>query len=225
MTQQGYIYILFRADFIQKKQYIYKIGQTGRYPPHKRLWDYPYGSLFLHLFKIMSHIQFEKLLKTQLENSNLLIWRKDIGLEYFEGDLQVIIDILVQLYPKYQPNNQIITKCNNPINDEYLLVLNRLHYIVNYDPYYFQKIFNCQFYSTNDQIPSEQIYKSYQLCRQWHPIGYPDNYVIRHGLTPIKPNKIINYDVPQQQLEKKIKIKLKNKTNDSKQETINLNEN
>jgi len=213
MSKEGYLYILIRADFVEKKQYVYKIGQTTRFPPHKRLWDYPYGSLFLSLFKTHSAIQFEKEYKDHLIKSPKLIWRKDIGVEYFEGPLQEIVDILINLYPQYIFEGINIRKLENHINDEYLLKLNRVHYIVNYDQSYFDKIYQNQFYTTDDIIKSEDIYDSYQRFRQWHAIGYPDNYVIRCGMSPIKPLKPVFYTVPPQVPEKtekkKIKIKLK----------------
>lgn len=38
MFREGYIYILPRVDFIERDpthQYIYKIGETESYPPHR----------------------------------------------------------------------------------------------------------------------------------------------------------------------------------------------
>src|SRR5258706_15163200 len=98
----GHLYIVIRSDFIKKKQLIFKIGQTKRFPPHSRLWDYPHGSLFLGLFETRAPIQFEKEVKKHLMQSKQLIWRKSIGLEYFEGCLQTIIDIVIAFYPQYQ---------------------------------------------------------------------------------------------------------------------------
>ena len=210
MPKEGYLYVLIRADFVEKKQYIYKIGQTTRFPPHKRLWDYPYGSLFLQLFKTHSALQFEKEVKETLIKAPKMIWRKDIGVEYFEGALQDIIDIIVNLYQKFIPNDISLQKLENYIDDEYLLKLNRIHYIVNFDQSYFEKIYQNQLYTTNDHIPTEKIYESYQIFRGWHAAGYPDNYVIKCGMSPIKPTKTTYYNVPPQISEKKkIKIKLK----------------
>ena len=195
MENFGYIYILLRADFIKNKQNIYKIGQTNRYPPHRRLWDYPYGSLFITLFKSINVIKLEKSFKEKLEKCGNLIWRKDIGVEYFEGDLQEIINILIDIYPQFQPSEIQLQKLNKPISENYLIELNRVHYIVNFDNDYFSHLYNHQFYSTNDSIKSEDIYDSYQKNRQWSP-GYPDNYVIRCGLTPVKPLKPVYCYVP-----------------------------
>ena len=185
MSTTGYIYILIRSDFIEKKQYIYKIGETTRYPPHRRLWEYPYGSVFLSLFKVHSPVKIEKLFKKKLSESKILINRADIGVEYYEGELKDIIDILVNIYPAYQQPDTILKELELPLSIEHLLKLNRIHYMVNYKDNipYFSKILGCQLYSTfeNNKIPSELIYKSYQTARQWNTAKYPDNYVIRCG--------------------------------------------
>ena len=68
-THHGYIYLLLRGDFIRDQKYIYKIGETHRYPPHKRLWDYPYGSIFLSVIQTEKHLLFEKDLKTYLNQA------------------------------------------------------------------------------------------------------------------------------------------------------------
>lgn len=194
MSQQGYIYILIRGDFIENKQYIYKIGQTTRFPPHKRLWDYPYGSLFISLFPCNSPIKLEKIIKKELNASNEITCKKEIGVEYFEGNLQNIINIIAKLHVPFKPKNvQTATICSN-INSYDVMKLNRVHYIVNYDQKYFDFVFKHNFYifKENDNIPTEQIYASYQKARQWFP-NLPDNYVIRHGLISIPPSKSIFY--------------------------------
>lgn len=196
MTKEGYIYILLRSDFIEKQKYIYKIGETERFPPHKRLWDYPYGSVFLTLIKTLQPLQYEKKLKERLSNSNKVCCVKEIGIEYYEGSLQEIIDIITDLYPIFNQDNALQSIV---INEEYLLRLNRVHYLVNYDPSFFDPIFQHKMCNTStDCIPSEKIYESYNQFLRWHSVGFPDNYVIRHGMSSIKPNKKICYHVLQQ---------------------------
>ncbi len=198
MSKKGYLYILIRSDFIEKKKYIYKIGQTARFPPHCRLWEYPFGSLFLQIFETKLPIQFEKEVKNQLSKNINLNWRKDIGVEYFEGSLQIIMNQIINIYQKFIPENIKLEPITHEINDEYLLKLNRLNYIVNYDDLYFKKIYQQQFYYAIDNIPSEKIYDSYQNFRKWYAEGYQDNYVIRYGMISIKPPNPIYYNVPQQ---------------------------
>lgn len=173
----GYIYVLLRADFITSKRYVYKIGQTTRHPPHKRLWDYPYGSLFIALIQVEHPIQFEKKLKEHLYKSAKVTCLKEIGVEYFEGSLDEIIRIITLLYTGQ--NDLSVT----PITKEYLLALNRVHCLVNYDPCYFQQLFTYQvcWSPMVNMIPSKEIYESYQCARQWYPATLPDNYVVRCG--------------------------------------------
>jgi hypothetical protein len=184
--KQGYIYILIRADFISKRQYIYKIGETGRHPPHKRLWDYPYGSLFLTLFRCKTPIKFESEIKKTLGQTVGIQNCKEIGAEYYEGPLQLIIDCINTIYPKYQIDGQELKTLTCPIHENHLLTLNRIHYLPEYDQSYFKKLLECQYYLAVDEIPSELIYDSYQKARQWNLKDYPDNYVIRCGMTPQK---------------------------------------
>jgi hypothetical protein len=189
MAQEGYIYVLLRSDFIEHRQYVYKIGQTTRNPPHQRLWDYPYGSIFLSLIQTHQPIQFEKLLKQRLANSSTVKCLPQIGLEYYDGPLEEIIQIIATIYKIYNQMDLPLVS----INEDHLLQLNRVHYLVNYDSEYFSPIYQTKVGSTNQLIPSEVIYQSYQRFRQWHVMGFPDNYVIRCGNTPIKPPKPVLY--------------------------------
>lgn len=192
MARDGYIYVLLRSDFIEQQTYVYKIGETTRDPPHKRLWDYPYGSIFLCLVKTHKPTQFEKLLKKKLAKSPKVTCLKKIGVEYFEGSLSEIIDLINNIYPIYNPSQKLTL---TPINENYLLQLNRVHYLVNYEPSFFEPLYQYHVCSTNERIPSEKIYETYQQFRRWHAEGYPDNYVIRCGMTSIKPSQTIKYHV------------------------------
>lgn len=188
MTSEGYIYLLLRADFIEQHRQVYKIGVTRRFPPHKRLWDYPYGSLFMSLIRTQHPLVFEKQLKVRLGQSSQVTCLKDIGLEYFEGSLPTIIQCIMDLYAVH--NDSPPLSLISP-TVPYLLQLNRIHYIVNYDSVYFDSLLSYQVpydhQTSLEVIPSEDIYQSYHQMRQWHPPGYPDNYVIRHGLVSIPP--------------------------------------
>ncbi len=185
--KQGYLYILMRADFIAKRQHIYKIGQTGRYPPHRRLWDYPYGSIFLTLFQCQSPVKFESELKKALGKTAGIVNCREIGDEYYEGSLQIIIDLVKTIHAKYQIAGQELKTLTCPLNPNHLLVLNRIHYLPEYDPTFFSELLKCQYYFCCEDIPTELIYDSYQKARQWNAKDYPDNYAIRCGTTPQKP--------------------------------------
>jgi hypothetical protein len=130
-------------------------------------------------------------LKDKLQHLSTVQCVKDVGIEYFEGELSSIMNVISSIYEIY---NQSPLK-STTMSEDFLLTLNRIHYIVNYDIDYFKNIYQHNTYVTNDPIPSEQIYDSYKQFRGWHVAGFPDNYVIRCGLTPIKPNKKIQYHV------------------------------
>ncbi len=186
-SQVGYIYILMRADVIKKGQYIFKIGETTRYPPHKRLWDYPHGSIFLSLFKATSPLKFESEIKKALNISPLIINNHELGVEYFSGDLQTIIDIILKIYPKYK---SVDVTCEQiQMTESYLLKLNRVHYLVNYNDKYFEKVFKLNMFCAVDEISSESIHQSYLVARQWNTLNYPDNYTIPKGTTSIKSSR------------------------------------
>lgn len=190
-TQVGYIYLLIRSDFIKNNRYIFKIGKTTRNPPHIRLWEYPHGSLFLTLIKTLSTTLFEKQLINQLRNTPNIKWEKDIGEEYFSGDPQIMINIMKTLHTQYPADISNIDNGNcldnfGNINELFILKLNRIHYIPDFNQSYFNKIFNCQYFVLMDNITSECIYKSYHKARSWHQ-DWPENYVIRCGMSPIKP--------------------------------------
>lgn len=196
MPLDGYIYIVLRADFIEDKKYIYKIGETSRYPPHRRLWEYPYGSLFVGYIKTASRLKFEKKIKQLLKKYNL----SEIGDEYYNCTLNIIIDCIKSLYSSFNINTEITT--STTININYLLLINRLHYIVNYDDCYFQHIYQYNAFDI-DIIPTDIIYQSYLIIRRWYPTKYPDNYVIRCGIKSITPNHPICCHIPRDTIDNK----------------------
>jgi hypothetical protein len=201
----GFIYVLIRMDFIEKKQFVYKIGYTYRYPPHKRLWDYPFGSLFLAFYKVNSCQQFETLLKNYQKRNPKMIWRRDLGIEYFEGDLQIIIDIIILLYPLYKHDDvKIIGK--QSINENYLQLLNGIKYFPNYDTYkhLFIEFQKYQLPLTNTIILQKDIYLAFFENKCSHKeymkeimshypdlIVKPDDLVIEPETLIVKPEYLV----------------------------------
>jgi hypothetical protein len=184
----GYIYVLIRGDFIEQKRYVYKIGRTDRFPPHKRLWDYPYGSLFLTLIKTNQSVAFEKQLKQQLSHSSQIHCEKDIGAEYYSGSFSCLIEILRKIC---SVRNILVVE--QKLSEDHLLYLNRVNYLVNYDETYFAPIYQVIIPYTNEPIETKVIYESYQQFLSWHANGYPDTYVIRSGKVSIKPIRPVIY--------------------------------
>ena len=97
----GFIYLVHEREFIRSKEHIFKIGQCLN--PTKRLRGYPKGSLMLFEMIVEDHISTEKeLIKILSDNFKR---RYDMGLEYFEGELMLMIKLITEhilaKYAKY----------------------------------------------------------------------------------------------------------------------------
>jgi hypothetical protein len=95
-TNEGCIYLLIEREFRKTKENIYKIGKT-RNLKH-RLQDYPIGSLLLFSNSCPSLDESEDELLKQFNKR--FIQRKDIGTEYFEGDVNLMKNIIIRYFYK-----------------------------------------------------------------------------------------------------------------------------
>jgi hypothetical protein len=87
----NYIYLLQEREFIKTNENIYKVGRTKK-ENHERFNQYPKGSVLLFQMICNDCENIEKMLiKKFKERFNQ---RKDIGNEYFEGDYEIMIDII-----------------------------------------------------------------------------------------------------------------------------------
>lgn len=87
----NYIYLLQEREFVNKTENIYKIGRTKK-ENLQRFNQYPKGSKLLFQMICNDCINVEKnVLKMFKDKFNQ---RNDIGLEYFEGDYHMMIDII-----------------------------------------------------------------------------------------------------------------------------------
>jgi len=77
-------YILWEREFIDKKEHIYKVGMTEK--GMKRFLNYPKQSLLLSFKNIKDFSGAETMIKKIFAKK--FIQRLDIGLEYFEGDIE-----------------------------------------------------------------------------------------------------------------------------------------
>ena len=87
-TDSEYIYLLHEREFIKSSEPIYKIGKTTQ-ENTTRFKNYPKGSRLL--FQIICnncHDIEKELIKIFIVKYKQ---RKDIGLEYFEGDYKAMI--------------------------------------------------------------------------------------------------------------------------------------
>ena len=86
----GYIYIIKEREFINSNTNIYKIGRTQNIL--ERVKNYPKNSKLHYTIFVNDVVNTEtKLIKLFICHFN---HRKDIGREYFEGDVKQMIDII-----------------------------------------------------------------------------------------------------------------------------------
>jgi flagellar biosynthesis GTPase FlhF len=84
----NYIYCLREREFIKTKENIYKVGKTSSHP-FKRMKAYPKGSELIILLKVEDcHVAEGELLRNFDEKFERV---KDVGREYFKGDLNEMV--------------------------------------------------------------------------------------------------------------------------------------
>lgn len=96
-THPEYIYIVHEREFINSKKNIYKIGRTSK-SQGERMKGYPKDSVMLFSYSVCDSYKIENTIKEQLKK--YVINRTDIGSEYFEGELHVIVDHVVNIITK-----------------------------------------------------------------------------------------------------------------------------
>jgi hypothetical protein len=92
--EYNYIYLLQLREFVNAKQFIYKIGRTSK-ENNKRFHQYPKGSVLLCQIICSNCITIEKNLIQIFKEK--FIHSPDIGNEYFEGNY---IDMIKIIYEK-----------------------------------------------------------------------------------------------------------------------------
>ena len=95
VERQGWMYLVQEREFVRAGENIYKVGQTVEIG--RRLVKYPSGSipyLVLHTGG-NDHVELEKNILQQFRK--MFISRKDIGLEYFEGDVGQMMEIIMDM--------------------------------------------------------------------------------------------------------------------------------
>jgi len=90
----GYIYLLREREFIKNAENIYKIGYTNQ-NPNKRFNGYPRDSELLLLEEMYNANIYEKQIIKTFKNN--FINRRDIGLEYFEGNRYYMCNIILKI--------------------------------------------------------------------------------------------------------------------------------
>jgi hypothetical protein len=87
----NYIYLLQEREFLKTNESIYKIGRTAQYY-ETRLSQYPKGSKTILVKKCNNCYSMETRLLKDFRAK--FVNRTDIGKEYFEGDVEEMINII-----------------------------------------------------------------------------------------------------------------------------------
>ncbi len=106
--KMGYFYIIHTREFINNNQLVYKIGRTDSKDGNSRFIDYPKDSIPLFLIFVNNSIEFESIIINLFKNK--FIQHTNIGNEYFESNLEIMIDIIVN---ELKNNNYLYIMNNN----------------------------------------------------------------------------------------------------------------
>ena len=88
-----FIYLIQLREFVRNNEPIYKIGRTKQ-SYEKRIKSYPRGSSLLFYHTVDDCVTTETNIKKYLGEN--FIQRRDLGLEYFEGDCKLIMNAIKQ---------------------------------------------------------------------------------------------------------------------------------
>ena len=110
----NYFYLIIEREFIKTGESIYKIGRTAQDPPMNRFSGYPKDS---HIFLVIeANDGTERAIKKQLKLTPGIIQRRDIGVEYFEGDIKLIKQICLSIINQENCYQQMIINVDQDDN-------------------------------------------------------------------------------------------------------------
>lgn len=96
MNFQGeYVYVIQEREFVNSGEPVYKIGRSQCIL--KRMAQYPNESQVHMVVKVADAMLAEKYLIGQLKNYHDIVHRKNIGTEYFQGDLRTIMNTVLHV--------------------------------------------------------------------------------------------------------------------------------
>ena len=110
------VYIIYEREFINSTQNVYKIGRTSQ-SHAKRFNSYPKGSIL----KIQKQVKNSAIIETKIKEifNQKFKLRRDIGVEYFEGDYNEMENVFIQITNEDNEDNENIDdKDNENIDDE-----------------------------------------------------------------------------------------------------------
>jgi len=94
-NESHHLYCLIEREFINSGQNVYKVGKSLHL--NQRMSAYPKGSSVISVFKVNNCHTLEKVLLKQLDVCKGLTNAKDVGREYYRGDLKDVMKIFVDV--------------------------------------------------------------------------------------------------------------------------------
>ena len=96
-----FVYLLQEREFTKSGENIYKIGKTTR--PSERIKGYPKGSILFLNLPCENCDEMEKLLIKTFDEQ--FINRPDVGREYYQGDMDIMIQQIILRRQQQKTNN------------------------------------------------------------------------------------------------------------------------
>jgi hypothetical protein len=94
-NESHHLYCLIEREFINSGQNVYKVGKSLHLS--QRMSAYPKGSSVISVFKVNNCHTLEKVLLKQLDGCKELTNARDVGREYYRGDLKDVMKIFVDV--------------------------------------------------------------------------------------------------------------------------------
>jgi len=95
VNESHHLYCLIEREFINSGQSVYKVGKSLHLT--QRMSAYPKGSYVVSVFKVNNCHTLEKVLLKQLDACEGLTNARDVGREYYRGDLKEVMKIFVDV--------------------------------------------------------------------------------------------------------------------------------
>ena len=95
VNESHHLYCLIEREFINSGENVYKVGKSLHLT--QRMSAYPKGSYVVSVFKVNNCHTLEKVLLKQLDDCKGLTNARDVGREYYRGDVKDIMKIFVDV--------------------------------------------------------------------------------------------------------------------------------
>lgn len=203
-SSTGYLYLLRHAGILNT--HVYKIGRTKN--PRKRLSNYPKGSFFILTLNVYDYkIEEQKLIKI-LSKTPGITRRLDIGNEFFEGNIRLILNAfnaiaILAIADRIEnddhddgsctddPTTDIHVECLVDVVKSYieqrLIKTNNIHDIISAQDLYNDFKLSDLFNDKDNRWFKEQLKNNGMVSKKKSNRGIHHNCMVYYGVT-FKPN-------------------------------------